>query len=82
MNIPQPPSLLQAFAQVLGVFAEGLARGLNVLLQYVSHFLQAAGIQGKLYAVQSGEAGSSVPVMLQADDESRSSASTNRTVQL
>ncbi|XP_040003172.1 transmembrane protein 109 [Xiphias gladius] len=38
-------SVQKAFAQVLGVFAEGLARGLNVLLQYVSHFLQAAGIQ-------------------------------------
>ncbi|XP_035515361.1 transmembrane protein 109 [Morone saxatilis] len=39
-------SLLQAFSQVLGVVAGSLAGGLNVLLQYVSHFLQAAGVQG------------------------------------
>ncbi|XP_022074341.1 transmembrane protein 109 [Acanthochromis polyacanthus] len=38
-------SVQKAFSQVLGVVAEGLAEGLNVLLQYTSHFLQAAGIQ-------------------------------------
>ncbi|XP_044048454.1 uncharacterized protein LOC122874527 [Siniperca chuatsi] len=31
--------------QVLGAVAGSLASGLNVLLQYVTHFLQAAGIQ-------------------------------------
>ncbi|XP_051242140.1 transmembrane protein 109 [Dicentrarchus labrax] len=39
-------SVQKAFSQVLGVVAGSLAGGLNVLLQYVSHFLQAAGIQG------------------------------------
>ncbi|XP_071361584.1 voltage-gated monoatomic cation channel TMEM109 [Trachinotus anak] len=38
-------SVQKAFSQVLGVVAGGLASGLNVLLQYVSHFLQAAGVQ-------------------------------------
>uniref|UniRef100_A0A3P8U464 Uncharacterized protein n=1 Tax=Amphiprion percula TaxID=161767 RepID=A0A3P8U464_AMPPE len=38
-------SVQKAFSQVLGVVAEGLAEGLNVLLQYTSYFLQAAGIQ-------------------------------------
>ncbi|XP_044042153.1 transmembrane protein 109 [Siniperca chuatsi] len=38
-------SVQKAFSQVLGVVAVSLAGGLNVLLQYVSHFLQAAGIQ-------------------------------------
>lgn len=38
-------SVQKAFSQVLGVVAEGLAEGLNVLLQYTSSFLQAAGIQ-------------------------------------
>ncbi|KAI3353229.1 hypothetical protein L3Q82_019264 [Scortum barcoo] len=38
-------SVQKAFSQVLGVVAEGLAGGLNVLLEYVSHFLQTAGFQ-------------------------------------
>ncbi|KAF7645943.1 hypothetical protein LDENG_00195850 [Lucifuga dentata] len=38
-------SVQKAFSQVLGVLAGSLAGGLNVLLQYVTHFLQAAGIQ-------------------------------------
>ncbi|AWP06370.1 putative transmembrane protein 109 [Scophthalmus maximus] len=38
-------SVQKAFSQVLGVVAEGLASGLNVLLQHVSHLLQAAGVQ-------------------------------------
>ncbi|GAA6233768.1 transmembrane protein 109 [Lates japonicus] len=38
-------SVQKAFSQVLGVVSTSLASGLNVLLQYVSHFLQAAGIQ-------------------------------------
>ncbi|KAM7393488.1 hypothetical protein PAMP_020354 [Pampus punctatissimus] len=38
-------SVKKAFSQVLGVIAGSLASGLNVLLQYVTHFLQAAGIQ-------------------------------------
>ncbi|XP_022612966.1 uncharacterized protein LOC111230492 [Seriola dumerili] len=38
-------SVQKAFTQVLGVVAGSLAGGLNVLLQYVSHFLQAAGVQ-------------------------------------
>ncbi|XP_030286314.1 voltage-gated monoatomic cation channel TMEM109 [Sparus aurata] len=38
-------SVQKAFSQVLHVVAGGLAGGLNVLLQYVSHFLHAAGIQ-------------------------------------
>ncbi|KAM3623459.1 uncharacterized protein V6R79_011475 [Siganus canaliculatus] len=39
-------SVQKAFSQVLGVFAESLAGALNVLLHYVSDFLQAAGVQG------------------------------------
>ncbi|XP_037619412.1 transmembrane protein 109 isoform X2 [Sebastes umbrosus] len=39
-------SVQKAFSQVLGVVAGSVSVGLNVLLQYVSHFLQAAGIQG------------------------------------
>nr|XP_019939450.1 PREDICTED: transmembrane protein 109-like [Paralichthys olivaceus] len=38
-------SVQKAFSQVLSVVAGSLASGLNVLLQYVSHFLQASGIQ-------------------------------------
>ncbi|XP_040892698.1 transmembrane protein 109 [Toxotes jaculatrix] len=38
-------SVQKAFSQVLGVVAGGLAGGLNVLLQYISDFLEAAGIQ-------------------------------------
>ncbi|XP_044202663.1 transmembrane protein 109 [Thunnus albacares] len=38
-------SVQKAFSQVLGVIAGSLASGVNVLLQYVTHFLQAAGIQ-------------------------------------
>ncbi|KAM4583645.1 voltage-gated monoatomic cation channel TMEM109 [Odontesthes bonariensis] len=38
-------SVQKAFSQVLDVVAEGLAGGLNILLQYVSHFLHAAGVQ-------------------------------------
>ncbi|KAF3687065.1 hypothetical protein EXN66_Car002737 [Channa argus] len=38
-------SVQKAFSKVVGVVAEGLASALNVLLQYVSHFLQAAGFQ-------------------------------------
>ncbi|XP_047435509.1 transmembrane protein 109 [Mugil cephalus] len=38
-------SVQKAFSQVLGVLAESLAAGVNTLLQYISHFLQAAGIQ-------------------------------------
>ncbi|XP_029309252.1 voltage-gated monoatomic cation channel TMEM109 [Cottoperca gobio] len=38
-------SVQKAFSQVLGVVAGSLSGGLTVLLQYVSHFLQAAGIQ-------------------------------------
>ncbi|CAG5945506.1 unnamed protein product, partial [Menidia menidia] len=34
-----------AFSQVLGVAAEALAGGLNVLLQHTSQFLHAAGLQ-------------------------------------
>ncbi|KAK5866686.1 hypothetical protein PBY51_020855 [Eleginops maclovinus] len=40
-------SVHKAFSQVLGVVAGSLSEGLNVLLQYVSHFLQAAGIQAE-----------------------------------
>uniref|UniRef100_A0A7N6A9A0 Transmembrane protein 109-like n=1 Tax=Anabas testudineus TaxID=64144 RepID=A0A7N6A9A0_ANATE len=36
---------VKAFSQVLGVAAEGVATALDVLLQYVSHFMQAVGIQ-------------------------------------
>ncbi|XP_041840224.1 transmembrane protein 109 [Melanotaenia boesemani] len=39
-------SVQKAFSQVLGVVAGSLAGGLNVLLQYMSHFLHAAGIHG------------------------------------
>lgn len=39
-------SALEASSQALHVVAGGLAGGLNVLLQYVSQFLQAAGVQG------------------------------------
>ncbi|XP_068583112.1 voltage-gated monoatomic cation channel TMEM109 [Cebidichthys violaceus] len=39
-------SVQKAFSQVLGAVAGSLSAGLNVLLQYVSHFLQAAGFQG------------------------------------
>nr|XP_046256381.1 transmembrane protein 109 [Scatophagus argus] len=38
-------SVQKAFSQVLGVVAESVAGGLNVLLQYVSDFLQAAEVQ-------------------------------------
>lgn len=38
-------SVQKAFSQVLGVVAGSLASGLNVLLQYISQFLHAAGIQ-------------------------------------
>lgn len=38
-------SVQKAFSQVLGVVAGSLAGGLNVLLQYVSQILQAAGVQ-------------------------------------
>ncbi|CAB1432897.1 unnamed protein product [Pleuronectes platessa] len=38
-------SVQKAFSQVLSVVAGSFASGLNVLLQYVSHFLQASGIQ-------------------------------------
>ncbi|KAM7414139.1 hypothetical protein PAMA_019115 [Pampus argenteus] len=38
-------SIQQAFSQCLDAVAGILARGLNVLVQYVTHFLQAAGIQ-------------------------------------
>ncbi|CAK6976120.1 transmembrane protein 109 [Scomber scombrus] len=38
-------SVKKAFSQVLGVIAGSLASGLNVLLQYITHFLQAAGLQ-------------------------------------
>ncbi|KAL3067644.1 hypothetical protein OYC64_017383 [Pagothenia borchgrevinki] len=40
-------SVHKAFSQVLGVVAGSLSGGLNVLLQYASHFLQAAGIQAE-----------------------------------
>uniref|UniRef100_UPI0037E8DFA6 voltage-gated monoatomic cation channel TMEM109 n=1 Tax=Semicossyphus pulcher TaxID=241346 RepID=UPI0037E8DFA6 len=38
-------SVQKAFSQVLGVVAGSLAGGLNVILQYVSNLLQAAGVQ-------------------------------------
>ncbi|XP_034543067.1 transmembrane protein 109 [Notolabrus celidotus] len=38
-------SVQKAFSQVLGVVAGSLASGLNVLLKYVTHLLQAAGVQ-------------------------------------
>ncbi|XP_070767817.1 voltage-gated monoatomic cation channel TMEM109 [Enoplosus armatus] len=38
-------SVQKAFSQVLGVVAGSLAGGLNMLLQYVSHLLRAAGVQ-------------------------------------
>lgn len=38
-------SVQKAFSQVLGVVAQSVASGLNVLLQYIAHFLQAAGFQ-------------------------------------
>ncbi|XP_068178117.1 voltage-gated monoatomic cation channel TMEM109 [Antennarius striatus] len=38
-------SVQKAFSQVLNVVVGSLAAGLNVLLQYVSHLLQTAGIQ-------------------------------------
>eukprot|EP00064_Thunnus_orientalis_P003070 superscaffoldBa00000243_g3078 len=41
-------SMQQAFFQCLDVVAGSLARGLNVPSQYVTHFLQAAGIQVSL----------------------------------
>ncbi|XP_071755139.2 voltage-gated monoatomic cation channel TMEM109 isoform X1 [Centroberyx gerrardi] len=37
-------SVQKAFSQVLGVLAGGLASGLNVLSDYLTHFMQAAGI--------------------------------------
>ncbi|XP_069544495.1 uncharacterized protein [Brachyistius frenatus] len=37
-------SVQKAFSQVLSVVAGGVAGGLNILLQYSSHFLQAAGV--------------------------------------
>lgn len=49
-TVPLPPS--QAFSQVLGAVAGSCAAGLNVLLQYVSHFLQAAGFQGNIAHVR------------------------------
>lgn len=39
-------ALPQAFSLVLGSVAENVAAGLNVILQYISHLLQTAGIQG------------------------------------
>ncbi|XP_049427135.1 transmembrane protein 109 [Epinephelus fuscoguttatus] len=41
-------SVQKAFSQVLGVVAGSLSGFLNVLLEYVSQFLQAAGIKGGL----------------------------------
>lgn len=41
-------SVQKAFSQVLGVVAGSLAGGLNVLLEYVSQFLKAAGFQAGL----------------------------------
>ncbi|KAM9362871.1 voltage-gated monoatomic cation channel TMEM109-like [Symphorus nematophorus] len=38
-------SVQKAFSQVLGVVAQSVAGGLNVLLTYVSHFMQAAGME-------------------------------------
>ncbi|XP_076004332.1 voltage-gated monoatomic cation channel TMEM109 [Genypterus blacodes] len=38
-------SVHKAFSQVMGVLAGSLAAGLNVLLQYLTHVLQAAGIK-------------------------------------
>lgn len=38
-------SVQKAFSQVLGAVAGSVSAGLNVLLQYVSHFLEAAGFQ-------------------------------------
>ncbi|XP_054461021.1 transmembrane protein 109 [Anoplopoma fimbria] len=38
-------SVQKAFSQVLSAVAGSLSAGLNVLLQYVSHLLQAAGFQ-------------------------------------
>lgn len=40
----------QAFSLVLASVAENVAAGLTVLLQYVSHFLQTAGIQGSFHS--------------------------------
>ncbi|XP_020514422.2 voltage-gated monoatomic cation channel TMEM109 [Labrus bergylta] len=37
-------SVQKAFAQVLAVVARSFADGLNILLEYVSHLLQAAGL--------------------------------------
>ncbi|XP_031732198.1 voltage-gated monoatomic cation channel TMEM109 [Anarrhichthys ocellatus] len=39
-------SVQKAFSQVLGAVAGSFSAGLNVLLQYISHFLEAAGFQG------------------------------------
>lgn len=44
-HVPCVP--FQAFSQVLGSVAGSVAAFLNILLQYISHFLQAAGIKGK-----------------------------------
>ncbi|KAM4603956.1 voltage-gated monoatomic cation channel TMEM109 [Polymixia lowei] len=41
-------SIQKAFCQVLGTLAGGLASGLNVLSQYLSDFLQAAGLDVSL----------------------------------
>lgn len=50
MNCPftrVPCVPFQAFSQVLGSVAGSVAACLNVLLQYISHFLGAAGMKGK-----------------------------------
>ncbi|KAM9856470.1 voltage-gated monoatomic cation channel TMEM109 [Aulostomus maculatus] len=38
-------SVQKAFSQVLSVVAGSLAAGLNVILEYITHFLQTTGIQ-------------------------------------
>ncbi|KAG7457269.1 hypothetical protein JOB18_027455 [Solea senegalensis] len=38
-------SVQKAFSQVLGVVAENVAKGLNLLLQHIAHLLRTAGIQ-------------------------------------
>lgn len=40
-------TIYRAFTQTRDVVAGSLASGLNALLQYVTHFLRAAGVQGK-----------------------------------
>ncbi|XP_056136187.1 transmembrane protein 109 [Lampris incognitus] len=41
-------SVRKAFSQALSVLARGMASGLDVLFQYLTHFLQAAGINATL----------------------------------